>query len=150
MADKRPLTVSDGKVAEMPVGDRLTGPFVLPYYNINSDTNLSTSSTTDVLLVGTEITPVAGTYLVTAHCFVNNNSNNAGIAVSLYVAGTQVSGSERQFYRGGNQFNQVRFTYAICIPITFNGAQTINMRFRRLSRGTATSYYRDITLLRVG
>jgi len=146
---KRPLVLSDGKKSVLPGGDILEGPFILPYYHIIDSTSTATTSATDVLLVGAQfVNPIAGVYMATANVYFTLSNQNTNATLSLYVGGVLVPNSDRTLFRGGNQFNDIRNLYSINTPVTVNGAQNVEIRWRR-SAGTATKLFIDFTLMRV-
>lgn len=150
MATQKALTLIDGKKTVLPSGDLLEGPFLIPYQHIKNNTPISTTSAAYVLLTGAQfITPVAGTYLLTVNVYVTLSNSSTNFTMALFVGGSLLVDTDRQIFRGGNQFNNVRNLYTITTPITVNGAQNVEVRWFR-SAGTATKRNMDLTLLRVG
>lgn len=112
---------------------------------INVATTTTTTSATDVLMSGMTTTPGAGNYMVWFSGDVSNGSNNTDVYTSLYVGGTQVSGSER-YYRRGNQ--TISNSFASMARVTVNGAQAIEGRWRT-SGGTASCINRQLYFMQV-
>lgn len=111
-----------------------------------STTTATTTSGTDVVLTGlTHTTPPAGDYMALG--FVNCDNSNAGrtITFSMYIGGVQVAESISTITVG----TAVDSSYNLCLPITVNGSQDVEIRWRR-SANTASAYSRSLTLLRVG
>jgi hypothetical protein len=110
--------------------------------------DVTTTSTTDVLLPGLTLTPPAGQYLASFHTSLGNGNNGAVVFANLYVDGTLQTASQVRVQRQ----NQTVIAPA-CIadfPITVNGAQAVEARWR-VSGGTGTSYdSRFLSLRRVG
>lgn len=117
-------------------------PAVTP---INVATATTTTSATDVLMSGMTTTPAAGNYMVWFSGDVSNGTNNTDVYTSIYVGGTQVSGSER-YYRRGNQ--TISNSFASMARVTVNGAQAIEGRWRT-SGGTASCLNRQLYFMQV-
>lgn len=150
MAVQKPLTLIDGKKSILPSGDLLEGPFVIPFQHIRNNTPIATTSGAYVLLTGAQfINPVAGTYLLTVSFYVSLDNQNTSFTAAIFVGGVIVADTDRQLFRGGNQFNNARILYTITTPVVVNGAQNVEVRWFR-SAGTATKQSMDLTLLRVG
>ena len=114
-------------------------------------TTLTTTSATYVSL-STPIngTPAAGTYLLIFSCSMGaNTTNGATTFISLYINGVQQTATQRRVSNGsGNQGNTVTGTVSFQLPITFNGTDTYDIRWRR-SAGTSSIFERQLTLLRI-
>jgi hypothetical protein len=107
----------------------------------------TTTSTTDVLLDGMSITPVAGRYIVSFHTSLSHGTNNANTWASVYVGGVKVTHSEVQFNRA-NTTIVVLFTISNVL-VEPNGSQAVEIRWR-VSAGTGTSNTaRHMSLTRV-
>jgi hypothetical protein len=120
---------------------------VISRNNFSDNGTVTTTSATDTLLTGTTLTPVAGTYIVIASTHSRNNTNNANNIFSLYKNATQITNSEVTLLRGGGQGN-VSLTYSISTLETFNGTDTVDIRWR-VSAGTGSVTGRYLTLIRV-
>lgn len=113
-----------------------------------AETNITTTSTSDVLMTGMTITPTSGTYLVLASCTSNNSGNNTNF-ISVYSGGVQVSGTQQSILRTNNNLANARLQYVSNCQVTVNGSQAIDMRWR-VSTGTGTCYSRYLTIIKVG
>ena len=110
---------------------------------------LTTTATADTLMTGMQFTDIlAGTYLLNFGTSLSHGSNSASIFISVYVNGTQVSGSEREWRRGGGPGDIAATTDLAGFPIILTTTSTVEIRWRT-STGTATSTNRHINLLRV-
>lgn len=109
-----------------------------------STTDITTSSTTDVLATGMTITPVAGTYIVIFSGGSENSSNSQINRQSIYAGGSQVAGSEV-----GVSFGSSNSPNSFCCTaiVTVNGSQAIEGRWRTTS-GTAKMHHRNLILIR--
>ncbi len=106
----------------------------------------TTTSLTDVLMVSMTQTPAAGTYLVMWTGSIVNSANGAERTfISLYLAGSQVSATERSIGTSGAAYSPAT-THAIISP---NGSQAIELRWR-VAGGTSTVHSRRLTLIRLG
>lgn len=109
---------------------------------LTDDTNVSM---TDILMVGMTVTPAAGTYLVMWSGSVVNSANGSERTwVSLYKAGSQVSGSERSIGTSGGAHSPAH-TKAL---ITVDGSQAIELHWR-VAGGTSTVHQRSLTLIQL-
>lgn len=150
MAIQKPLTLIDGKKNVLPSGDLLEGPFVIPFLHIRNNVPIATTSASYVLLTGSRfIAPNAGTYILSATVYVLLSNQNTSFTMGVFVGGTLLADTDRQLFRGGNQFNNARICYTITVPVTVNGSQDVELRWFR-SGGTATKENMGLTLLRVG
>lgn len=111
-----------------------------------SDTTITTTSATDILATGMELTPDAGTYLVIFSSTLSCSGNNNSVFASIYVDGTQVIGSERGIIALPSNDGA---SFCCCAVVTVSGGQTIEGRWRRTA-GTASMYERSLVLVRVG
>lgn len=114
-------------------------------------TTLTTTSATDVSL-STPIsgTPPAGIYLLIFSCSMGaNTTNGASTTISLYINGTLQSATRRTVSNGsGNQGSTITGSVSFQVPITFNGTDTYDIRWRRTA-GTSSIFNRQLTLLRI-
>lgn len=120
-----------------------------PIVSVNS--NITTTSTTDVLATGMTDTPPAGTYLVMFGGSSYNDSTGSGlyVAVSIWAAGAQVADSERQI-SDSVSYNQMFQTSTI---VTVDGSQAIEGRWRCSAVGVGTAYMRgnrSLLLIQIG
>lgn len=111
----------------------------------------TTTSTSDVLLAGLTSVPPAGDYEVSFHSSFEASPNNGSVWASIYVGGTKIAASEIQKTRGGGPTSGT--INPVCIsnyPVTVNGSQAIEIRWR-VSGGTGTSSpSRALFIRRVG
>jgi len=103
------------------------------------------TSLTDILMNSMTVTPAAGTYLVMWSGSIVNSANGIERSwISLYLAGSQVSATERSIGTSGGAFVP-SMTQAV---ITVNGSQAIELRWR-VAGGTSTVHSRRLTLLKL-
>jgi hypothetical protein len=147
---QKPIVLNNGKKEVLQGGDILEGPFIIPYFHIIDSTIVTTTSATDVLLVGAQfVSPPAGQYMATVNLFTSLGNQNTNLTISLYVGGVLVPDSSRVLSRGGNQFPAgFRLLYTLNTPINVDGSQNVEIRWRR-SAGTATKHEIDFTIMRV-
>ncbi len=131
-----------------------TVSFDTAFQEVTSNAGMSLTSTTDVLVTGMTITPVAGTYRVTFDSTLNNTtSNNAQTwGVGVYVGGVQNTNSNRTYVSQTNSFGTATPGSSALVTsatVTVNGSQAIEIRARR-SAGTVTINNRNMTIMRVG
>ena len=120
----------------------------LAYSATTNTGDATTTSTTDVVLTGMQLTNVpAGTYMLSFGTSLSHNTSGALIYTSIYVGGTQIANSELPWSRP----NQSIITehglnnYVITLATT----QTVEIRWRTTT-GTATSENnRYLTLLKI-
>lgn len=110
--------------------------------------NTTTTSGTDVLVNSMTLTPAAGTYAVWFQGSIQHSSNNDSVYTSIYLDGSQIAASERQFMRGGSQGNVIA-SFACMAIVTVNGSQAIEGRWREISGGTATMFERQLLIMEV-
>lgn len=131
----------------------------IPENNIINDSVTATGKTTttsssDVVISGMTITPVAGTYIVIFSTCLKNTGTNGNVAVSIYSGGSINSHSERvcspQFASGGyGGTPSLSFPIETHATVTVNGSQAIEARWRR-STGTASCSTRSMIIWKVG
>lgn len=118
--------------------------------NIAIAGSTTTTSTAYVLMAGLTNTPAAGSYEAFFHTSLQVTSGNASVFASLYVGGTQVTTSELQMTRGGGPSDVTTPVAFSSIPITVNGSQAVEIRWR-VTGGTGTAApSRALFLRRVG
>jgi hypothetical protein len=115
-------------------------------YNIVSSTGFATTSNTEVLVTGFQVTPVAGTYGVWASAAMQSTASGSTLQGSLYKAGSVVADSTRNSRVAASNANIVFSTMSI---IQVNGSQTIDMRVSTTS-ATMTVGNRSLILIRLG
>jgi len=124
-----------------------TGGTISTIFSTKATGNITTTSTSDTLMTGMQLTNVPrGTYLLSFGTSMSL-STTANLTTSIYVGGSQVSGSEARFARGSQA---VTAEHSISnFVITLTSTQTVEIRWRT-STGTATSNLgRYLTLLKV-
>lgn len=106
----------------------------------------TTTSATDVVIVGMTLTPAAGTYVAIFSSSGLNSGNGATrMFFSIYSGGSQVTHSERELGIAASA-NVAIHTAA---TVTVNGSQAIDVRWRAVA-GTNTVHERSLTLIRLG
>jgi hypothetical protein len=130
---------------EQPVA---VGGAVVTTLHTNATGNITTTSTTAVLMTGMQFTNVpAGTYLVSFGTSLSHSTSTVAITTSIYVGGALVPNSELIFMRG-TQAVTANHGYSN-FRITLATAQDVEIRWRTAS-GTATANTnRYMTLLKV-
>lgn len=111
----------------------------LDTYEATANANITTTSTTDVLVTSMTVTPARGKYLAFFNCVQNSSSATATTTFSIYAGGTQITSSETFNIRDSSTGRP-----PICIagvPVEVNGSQAVEARWRT-STGTATMYGR--------
>lgn len=117
----------------------------LPFSQAVTTGDFTTSSATDVLVTGTDLTPAAGTYLVIFNAS-GELSSGAQWYASLYLNGAQVAGTEQTYDASGSDESQ---SMAIAYVLVTPGAQVVAIRVR-VDGGTATVHNRTMMLVRIG
>jgi len=119
---------------------------------ITSTSNATTTSTSDVLMTGMTVTPIAGTYLVLFSAVVQQNDAGNSATVSIYSAGVQDPASVRDFapFDGGT-LSAVNASCVCAIQgvYTVNGSQVIQVEWH-VSAGTGTVFQRNLILIKIG
>lgn len=117
---------------------------------VSFSSNLTVTSTTDVLMTGMTITPVAGTYMVWFSTWLTHSNGNATITMSLYVGGVQKADSIRVAipFVGALSAITQDMPLATNALVTVNGSQAIAIDWRT-STGTATAHHGTLNILRV-
>jgi hypothetical protein len=99
---------------------------------VGSTTQISTTSTSYVVMTGQTLTPAAGTYFVKARANITATSNNHVINFAIFSNGTIASDSESTGYvRTGGGFLSSTDIVNMCTDtiVTVNGSQAIDMRW---------------------
>lgn len=111
--------------------------------------NITTTSTTDVVLTGMTTTPVAGTYLVVFSTWFTHSNGNDTVTYSIYAGGVQSAPTVRTV---------VPFTGAVGAVndgleagtngiVTVNGSQAITLEWHT-NAGTATAHAGTMDVVR--
>jgi hypothetical protein len=119
---------------------------------ITSTSNATTTSTTDVLMTGMTVTPIAGTYLVIFSAVVQQAGAGQSVTVSIYSNAVQDTASIRDFapFDGGTLS---ALSASCCCATqgiyTVNGSQVIQIEWH-VSGSAGTVFQRNMTLLKIG
>jgi len=116
---------------------------------ITGDT--TSTATTYTLISGLTITPAAGTYLVSLSGTIKSTIKSRTMYLAIFVGGTIVSGSERQ-YSPGETDSPTPFALPLAISVTVNGAQAVEARWMVTAgspAATMTINNRNLTLFKV-
>lgn len=106
----------------------------LIYYKVTLSTTFTTTSTTDVIITGTTVTPISGTYAVWYNGASSMSSGNKTHWWSVYNNGTKITDSER---RQGSASANGGMVDTTITTTTVAGGQAIDIRLR--SDGTSTT-----------
>lgn len=113
--------------------------------------NATTTSGTDAVMTGMTTTPIQGTYFVIFTGPIQMNIAGDFVSVSIYSGGTQDVDSvvrAAPFAGGTLTAGQASVPWVTQGVYTVNGSQAIEVRWS-VSGGTATSFLRNMTLLRI-
>jgi len=124
---------------------RADGTFVDPLPTISEvvqTANATNASTSDAVISGLTLTPVAGSYTVDFNTTVDSTTNARTHTFSIYVNGIIVASSVRQTYTDTAKFQNISISTG---KITVNGSQAIDVRWA-ISGGTGTIYQRVFKL----
>jgi hypothetical protein len=115
-------------------------------YNVTSSALFTTVSSTDVLITGFTVTPVAGRYAIWFNARMQSSSASATNNWLVYKNGIAVPDSDRgaRFGAASTDFGCSTQTVS-----SVNGSQAIDIRVRRTG-GTLSVFDRTITLIRLG
>lgn len=118
-------------------------------FEASATVDVTTTSTTDVLVTGMTLTPPAGTYLVWFSGGADHSAQSVAVVVSIYVGGVLKTDSVRSPVPrfngvGANTLTPIAVTNG---RVTVNGAQAIEIRWKTAS-GTATMHQRTLNILR--
>jgi hypothetical protein len=95
-------------------------------YSQRSTTGTTALVTDSALLTITN--PLQGTYQVVASLISICSQNNVVSTLSLYIGGTQVSGTEVSVQRAGNITTYL--PYIVSTNVAVNGSQSVELRWR--------------------
>jgi len=105
---------------------------------VSSTSSTTTSSTTDVLMTGMQITTIlSGVYIVVFSATVGANAAGNDVFISLYVDGSQKSGSERRIDLMNSANYRTNASLFWVEKVTGNN-QTFEIRWRTVASSTAT------------
>lgn len=116
-------------------------------YNLTSNTPFSSSSTTDTLITGFSLTPVAGQYAVWAHCDATIVTNNRLLDLVIYKNATSIENTRRTVQGTSSNFRCLHSTLGI---ISVNGTDTLGVYTRINSTSSFTIGQRSLLLIRLG
>lgn len=116
-------------------------------YKITSTTAFTTSSTTDVVITGFTVTPVAGTYAIWYNASIFYTTTPIAHYWSVYGGGSQITDSARQQDTAHSNQTMVDTTMTTFLA---NGSQAIDVRVRRGTSGALTVNARTLILIRLG
>lgn len=118
---------------------------------VSFSSNITTTSTTDVLLTGMTITPVAGTYLVIFSTWLTHSQGNQSITMSLYVGGVQNTGSIRLAIPFVGALSAITQDMPLSTNaiVTVNGSQAIAVDWHTTA-GTATAHNGTLDIIKIG
>lgn len=113
--------------------------------------NITTTSTTDVVLTGMTITPLAGTYLVLFSTWLTHSTGNDIVTMSIYSGGVQKTDSIRAAipFVGALSATTQDMPLATNGVVTVNGAQAIAIEWHT-NAGTATAHNGTLNILKIG
>lgn len=112
--------------------------------------NITTTSTSDVLLTGMTITPVAGTYMVWFSTWLTHSNGNDTITMSIYSGGVQKADSIRVAIPFVGALSAITQDMPLATHglVTVNGSQAITLEWHT-NAGTATAHNGTLNILRV-
>lgn len=118
---------------------------------LSFSSNITTTSSTDVVLTGMTVTPPAGTYLVIFSTWLTHSNGNATVTMSLYVGGVQKADSIRVVIPFQGSIGSITQDIPVSTQgqVTVNGSQAIAIEWRT-STGTATAHNGTFNILKIG
>lgn len=116
-------------------------------YNITSSTAFTTSSTTDVIITGMTLTPIAGTYAVWYNAEAFYTTTPKTHWWNIYKTGVKIADTERSQDTAHSSQNMVDSTMTIA---QFNGTDTCDVRVRCDTTGSLTINNRSLLMIRLG
>lgn len=117
---------------------------------VSATGDITTTSSTDVLMTSMTITPVSGTYLVYFSTTVDHSAQSVAVVVSLYTGGSLKTDSVRSVVPRFNGIGANSLSPCVSINgvVTVNGSQAIEIRWK-VASGTGTAHQRTLNILRV-
>lgn len=115
-------------------------------YNVTSSILFTTTSTTDVVITGFTVTPVAGRYAVWFNARMQSSNGSAINRWTVYRQGVAVTDSLRGSRFGASATDTTASTQTV---VSVNGSESVDVRVRR-DGGTLSVFDRTITLIRLG
>lgn len=116
-------------------------------YNVTSDTIFTTSATTDTLITGFSITPVAGQYAVWVGADTRITTNNRLVDMVVYKDSTPIENTRRTIQGVSSNFRALHTTLGI---VSVNGSNSISVRVRINSASSFEIRQRALLLIRLG
>lgn len=116
-------------------------------YNVTSDTTFTTSATTDTLITGFSVTPVAGQYAIWIGADVLITTNNRLVDLVVYKDAISVENTRRTIQGVSSNFRALHTTLGI---VSVNGSNTISGRVRINSASSFDIRQRSLLLIRLG
>lgn len=118
---------------------------------VGFSSNITTTSSTDVVMTGMTITPPAGTYLVIFSTWLTHSNGNATVTMSIYAGGVQSTNTIRtttpfEGAIGSANNGKEAGTNGI---VSVNGAQAIALEWHT-STGTATAHNGAMDIVKIG
>jgi hypothetical protein len=115
-------------------------------YNITSSVPFTTNSSSDVLITGFSITPLAGKYAAWYSSDIEIQQNNRLARCTIYKANSAIADSTRVVQGMSNNFVSAHQTLT---TTSVNGSQALDVRVR-VSGGNLTTNERSLLLIRLG
>lgn len=116
-------------------------------YNLTSNTAFTSSATTDTLITGFSLTPIAGQYAVWAHADVTITTNNRLLDMVIYKNTSAIENTRRTVRGTSSNFKALHSTLGI---ISVNGTDTLGVYVRVNSASSFTVGQRSLLLIRLG
>lgn len=114
--------------------------------SVNAAGDITTTSTSYVVVTSLTITPVAGNYIAMFDSGVTHDTNNEKVYYAIFVNGVQVTNSERIFTCQNAAERNAATTHVN--NITVDGTQAVDVRWK-VDVGTGTMGNRILTLIRL-
>lgn len=116
-------------------------------YNVTSNTFFTTSATTDTLITGFSITPVAGQYAVWVGADTRIITNNRFVDMVVYKDSTSIENTRRTIQGVSSGFRALLTTLGI---VSVNGSNSISVRVRINAASSFEIRQRSMLLIRLG
>lgn len=118
---------------------------------VSFSSNITVTSTTDILLTGMTITPPAGVYLVIFSTWLTHSNGNDTITMSIYVGGVQKTDSIRLAIPFVGALSAITQDMPLTTNgiVTVNGSQAITIEWHT-NGGTGTAHNGTLNILKVG
>lgn len=116
-------------------------------YNVTSNTIFTTSATTDTLITGFSITPVAGQYAVWVEADTRIITSNRLVDMVVYKDSTSIENTRRTIQGVSANFRALHTTLGI---VSVNGSNSISVHVRINSASSFEIRQRSLLLIRLG